>query len=94
MFYKPQIRLIIAKSKEDKNRVYRFICNNFDLSAKEIADAYKRRWDIEVFFRDCLKSSTIFRRIEYLKSFSDRGTNKKRGVNTFGTPSPSCDIDR
>ena len=25
--------------------------NDFDLSAKEIAAIYKRRWDIEVFFR-------------------------------------------
>ena len=28
-----------------------FITNVFDLSAKEIAKAYRRRWDIEVFFR-------------------------------------------
>lgn len=44
-------RLIIAKSKEDKNKEYWFISNDFELSAKEIADAYRRRWDIEVFFR-------------------------------------------
>ena len=28
-----------------------FITNNFELSAKEVAEAYRRRWDIEVFFR-------------------------------------------
>ncbi|WP_407932458.1 transposase, partial [Elizabethkingia anophelis] len=25
--------------------------NDFELSAKDIADYYKKRWDIEVFFR-------------------------------------------
>jgi IS4 transposase len=44
-------RLIIAKNKEDENKEYWFICNDFELSAKEIADAYRRRWDIEVFLR-------------------------------------------
>jgi hypothetical protein len=43
-------RLITAKSKEDKNKVYCFISNDFELSAKEIADACRRRRDIEVFF--------------------------------------------
>lgn len=44
-------RLIIAKSKEDEAKEFWFITNDFKLSAKEVADAYKRRWDIEVFFR-------------------------------------------
>jgi transposase len=44
-------RLIVAKSKSDENAEFWFITNDFELSAKEIADAYKRRWDIEVFFR-------------------------------------------
>ena len=44
-------RLIIARSKEDESKEYWFISNNFELCAKEIADAYRRRWDIEVFFR-------------------------------------------
>lgn len=44
-------RLINAKSKEDENKEYWFISNDFELSAKEIADAYRRRWDIEVFLR-------------------------------------------
>jgi hypothetical protein len=44
-------RLITAKSKEDENKVYWFISNDFELSAKEIADACRRRRDIEVFFR-------------------------------------------
>lgn len=28
-----------------------FFTNNLELSPKEIADIYKQRWDIEVFFR-------------------------------------------
>jgi hypothetical protein len=44
-------RLIIARSKENANKEFWFITNEFDLSAKEITNAYRRRWDIEVFFR-------------------------------------------
>lgn len=44
-------RLIEAQSKTDTEQRYCFIANDFDMSAKEIADAYRRRWDIEVFFR-------------------------------------------
>lgn len=44
-------RLIIAQSKDDSDKQFWFITNEFDLSAKEIADAYRQRWDIEIFFR-------------------------------------------
>jgi len=44
-------RLIIAQSKIEPEKSFWFISNEFDLSAKKITDAYKRRWDIEVFFR-------------------------------------------
>lgn len=44
-------RLIIAQSKEDPEKVFWFVCNDFKLTAKEIVEAYRRRWDIEVFFR-------------------------------------------
>lgn len=44
-------RLIIAQSKDEPEKQFWFITNEFDLSAKEITDAYRRRWDIEVFFR-------------------------------------------
>lgn len=44
-------RLIIAESKNESGKQYWFLTNNFELSAKEIAQAYRRRWDIEVFFR-------------------------------------------
>lgn len=44
-------RLIIVQSKDEPEKQFWFISNNFDLSAKEVAQAYRRRWDIEVFFR-------------------------------------------
>jgi len=58
-------RLIIAERKEKidttppenkgkfkkKENILYFITNNLELSPKEIADIYKQRWDIEVFFR-------------------------------------------
>jgi transposase len=44
-------RLIITKSKEDESKEFWFITNELKLPAKEITDAYRRRWDIEVFFR-------------------------------------------
>ncbi|WP_418698793.1 IS4 family transposase [Bacteroides sp.] len=48
---KEPFRLIVAKSKEDESKEYWFITNELKLSAKEVADAYRSRWDIEVFFR-------------------------------------------
>ncbi|WP_121811349.1 IS4 family transposase [Mucilaginibacter kameinonensis] len=44
-------RLVIVKSKSDHGKEYWLLTNEFDLSAKDIAQAYRRRWDIEVFFR-------------------------------------------
>jgi hypothetical protein len=58
-------RLIIAERKEKidttppvnkgkfkkKENIFFFFTNNLELSPKEIADIYKQRWDIEVFFR-------------------------------------------
>lgn len=44
-------RLIIAKTKTTDSKEFRFITNNFDLTPKEIAQGYRKRWDIEVFFR-------------------------------------------
>lgn len=44
-------RLVIAQSKSEKDKQYWFLTNDFKLSSKEIAQAYRRRWDIEVFFR-------------------------------------------
>lgn len=44
-------RLVVVKSKEQPEKVFWFITNDFELTAKEVADYYRRRWDIEVFFR-------------------------------------------
>lgn len=45
-----EFRLVIAKSKIDAKE-YWLITNDFELTAKQIAETYRRRWDIEVFFR-------------------------------------------
>lgn len=44
-------RLVVVESKAEDGKVYWFLTNDFTRSAKEIAQAYRRRWDIEVFFR-------------------------------------------
>ncbi|MFM7021802.1 MAG: IS4 family transposase, partial [Flavobacteriales bacterium] len=44
-------RLVIVQSKAEEEKQFWFLTNDFNLSAKEIAQAYRRRWDIEVFFR-------------------------------------------
>lgn len=41
--------MVIKNEKTDKE--FWFITNEFELSAKEISDYYRKRWDIEVFFR-------------------------------------------
>jgi hypothetical protein len=44
------LRLIIANEKET-DEVFYFLTNNKTLTAKEVADIYKQRWEIEVFFK-------------------------------------------
>lgn len=43
-------RLIVIKNEKTAKEFW-FITNEFELSAKEISDYYRKRWDIEVFFR-------------------------------------------
>nr|WP_314493336.1 IS4 family transposase [uncultured Chryseobacterium sp.] len=43
-------RLVVIKNEKTNNEFW-FLTNEFDLSAKEISDYYRKRWDIEVFFR-------------------------------------------
>lgn len=46
-----QFRLVVVKNKAQPEKYFWFITNDFELTAKEVADYYRRRWDIEVFFR-------------------------------------------
>jgi hypothetical protein len=47
---KTEFRLIIAQAISD-NTELTFLTNILDLNAKEITNLYKKRWDIEVFFK-------------------------------------------
>lgn len=40
-----------VRVKTDAGKVLRILCNDLDATAEEIAELYKRRWAIELFFR-------------------------------------------
>lgn len=40
-----------VRVKADNGKILRILCNDLDASAQQIADLYKRRWAIELFFR-------------------------------------------
>ena len=40
-----------VRVKRDSGKVLRILCNDLDAAAAEIAELYKRRWAIELFFR-------------------------------------------
>ena len=48
--YPEQLRRVKYYDKESEVQ-FDFITNNFDLSALEIAQLYKYRWSIELFFK-------------------------------------------
>ena len=40
-----------VRVRTETGKILRILCNDLDASAREIADLYKRRWAIELFFR-------------------------------------------
>jgi hypothetical protein len=44
-------RLIVADSKAEPEKRFWFVTNDFDSDTQQITDAYRCRWNIEVFFR-------------------------------------------
>ena len=47
---KVQLRLVTFYH-EEKNKTYYFLTNLFDLEAQQIADLYKKRWQVELLFK-------------------------------------------
>jgi hypothetical protein len=49
--YYPGIIRKVCYHDNEYDRDYVFITNNFELTAQEIADVYKTRWQVELFFK-------------------------------------------
>ncbi len=52
----PEILRIVEYFDEEKDLLLVFLTNNFDASALEIAWLYKNHWQIEVFFKQNIRS--------------------------------------
>ena len=48
--YPEQLRRVSYVDKERNKRLV-FLTNNFDITAKMVADVYKQRWQVELFFK-------------------------------------------
>jgi len=48
--YPGELRMV-AYHDDEYDRDYRFLTNNMELTAQEIADIYKARWQVELFFK-------------------------------------------
>lgn len=42
---------LVSVYKADENKIIEILTNNLDWTARTIADLYKKRWDIELFFK-------------------------------------------
>ena len=58
LLYPEKLRLIGYYDTE-KNELFEFLTNNFEFTAYEIANLYKNRWQIEVFFKWIKQNLTI-----------------------------------
>ena len=58
LLYPEKLRLIWYYYTE-KNELFEFLTNNFEITAYEIANLYKNRWQKEVFFKWIKQNLTI-----------------------------------
>ena len=58
LLYPEKLRLIGYYDTE-KNELFEFLTNNFEITAYEISNLYKNRWQIEVFFKWIKQNLTI-----------------------------------
>ena len=85
--YPEELRLIKYWDDENK-REFIFLINNFDLTALEIAELYRQRWQIELFFK-WMKSHLKIKHF-YGTSFNAVKTQIYVAIITFCLVSISC----